>query len=42
VEGSVLDLPGILINGGRRGYLVGMAPGELVRLLKAVPVAAAL
>lgn len=42
VEGSVLDLPRILINGGRRGYLVGIAPGELVRLLKAVPVAAAL
>ncbi|GAA4340073.1 Cys-tRNA(Pro) deacylase [Pigmentiphaga soli] len=42
VESTVLELPRILINGGRRGYLVGIDPGELTRLLKAVPVSAAL
>jgi Cys-tRNA(Pro) deacylase len=42
VEASVLALPNILINGGKRGYLVGIDPQELVRLLKAVPVSAAL
>ena len=42
VEASVLDLPTILINGGKRGYLVGIDPQELVRLLKATPVSAAL
>lgn len=42
VEGSVLALPRIYINGGRRGYLVGIAPGELVRVLGARPVEAAL
>ena len=30
VERSVLELPRILINGGRRGYLVGIAPALLV------------
>jgi Cys-tRNA(Pro) deacylase len=33
LERSVLELPRIYINGGRRGYLVGMDAGELVRLL---------
>jgi Cys-tRNA(Pro) deacylase len=42
VESTILELPGILINGGRRGYLVGLDPKELVRLLKAEPVSAAL
>jgi Cys-tRNA(Pro) deacylase len=35
LEASVLALEKIYINGGRRGYLVGIAPGELVRLLNA-------
>lgn len=35
VEASVLALPRILINGGRRGYLVGLAPTVLVDLLGA-------
>jgi Cys-tRNA(Pro) deacylase len=35
VEKSVLGLPKIYINGGRRGYLVGLAPSELTRLLNA-------
>ena len=38
VEASVLDLPGILINGGRRGYLVGIAPAILTEVLGATPV----
>jgi Cys-tRNA(Pro) deacylase len=33
IEKTILDLPVIYINGGRRGYLVEIAPGELVRLL---------
>ncbi len=42
VERSVLDLPAIWINGGRRGYLVGLAPQVLIDLLQAVPVDCAL
>ena len=38
VEASVLDLPTLLINGGRRGYLVGLAPAVLGALLGAKPV----
>ena len=33
LERSVLALERIYINGGRRGYLLGMHPAELVRLL---------
>lgn len=42
VERTVLDLTEIYINGGRRGYLVGIDPRELVRLLQASPVEVAL
>jgi Cys-tRNA(Pro) deacylase len=42
VERSVLALPRIWINGGRRGYLVGLAPAVLVELLQATPVDCAL
>jgi Cys-tRNA(Pro) deacylase len=42
VEATVLELPRILINGGRRGYLVGMAPEVLVSVVAAVPVNCAL
>jgi Cys-tRNA(Pro) deacylase len=42
VEKTILDLPKIYINGGRRGYLVGIAPGELERTLGAKPVEVAL
>jgi Cys-tRNA(Pro) deacylase len=34
MEQSILDLPKIYINGGKRGYLVGMSPQEVVRILK--------
>jgi len=33
LEQTVLELPRIYINGGRRGYLLGIDPRELVRLL---------
>ncbi|WP_425260889.1 aminoacyl-tRNA deacylase [Rubrivivax sp. RP6-9] len=42
VEATVLALPRVLINGGRRGYLVGIAPAVLVQLLGAKPVRCAL
>ncbi|MGX9774639.1 Cys-tRNA(Pro) deacylase [Janthinobacterium aestuarii] len=42
VEASILDLPRIYINGGRRGFLVSLAPQVLVDLLKAKPVQCAL
>ena len=42
VEATVLELPRVLINGGRRGYLVGIAPALLVQLLGAKPVRCAL
>ncbi len=42
LQKTVLDLPRIYINGGRRGYLVGIAPGELARVLKPVLVDVAL
>jgi Cys-tRNA(Pro) deacylase len=42
VESSVLALPRIHINGGRRGFLVGLEPRVLVDELGAVPVQCAL
>ena len=42
VESSILELPRIAINGGRRGYLVGIDPQVCVRLLSAKPVQCAL
>jgi Cys-tRNA(Pro) deacylase len=42
VEASVLALPRILVNGGRRGYLVGVAPAVLTGVLDAKPVHCAL
>ncbi len=42
VEAGVLELPRILINGGRRGFLVGIEPAVLTRLLEAKPVHCAL
>lgn len=34
MERSIAALPYVYINGGRRGYLVGMAPADLTRVLK--------
>ena len=42
IEASILDLPKILINGGRRGYLVAIDPQVCLSLLGAKPVQCAL
>jgi Cys-tRNA(Pro) deacylase len=42
IEETILALPKILINGGRRGYLVGIEPQVCVKLLGAKPVNCAL
>ncbi len=38
VEESILALPVIYINGGKRGFIVGLEPKDLVRLLEPTPV----
>ena len=38
IEESILALPKIAINGGKRGYLLGMAPQVCIDLLGAKPV----
>ena len=42
VEASVLALDRLYINGGRRGFLVGLAPAVLTEALGARPVQCAL
>jgi Cys-tRNA(Pro) deacylase len=42
IESTILELPRIAINGGRRGYLVGIDPQVCVALLGATPVQCAL
>lgn len=42
VEETVLTLPKIYINGGKRGYLVGMSPSVLEQVLRPVPVRVAI
>lgn len=42
IEETILALPRIVLNGGRRGYLVGIEPQVCVRLLGAKPVQCAL
>ncbi|HEX9391663.1 MAG TPA: Cys-tRNA(Pro) deacylase [Usitatibacteraceae bacterium] len=42
MEKTILDLDRILINGGKRGFLVGMPPAEVVRLMAPTLVNAAL
>ena len=42
IEASILALPRIYINGGRRGFLVAIAPQVCTALLRAQPVACAL
>ena len=36
MEETILNLPRIYINGGKRGYLVGIDPNEAMRVLKPV------
>ena len=42
VEASILSLDKIYINGGKRGFLVAIAPQDLVKLLKPTPVTVAI
>jgi len=42
LEASILELPRICINGGRRGFLVGIEPRVLTEVLGAKPVHCAL
>jgi Cys-tRNA(Pro) deacylase len=42
VEASILELPKIYINGGKRGFIVGLSPQDLVRVLKPTPVKVAI
>jgi prolyl-tRNA editing enzyme YbaK/EbsC (Cys-tRNA(Pro) deacylase) len=38
VEETILSLPRIFINAGRKGLLFEMSPTDLIRVLKPVPV----
>jgi len=38
MEQTILGLPRIYINGGKRGFLVGLDPKELAKVLKPTPV----
>jgi Cys-tRNA(Pro) deacylase len=42
VERSILAIEKVYVNGGSRGFLVGIAPAEIVRVLGAVPVEVAI
>jgi Cys-tRNA(Pro) deacylase len=42
IEKSILDLPLVYINGGRRGFLVGVHPHDVLRALSPTVVEAAL
>ena len=33
LQRTIAELPRVYVNGGKRGYLVGMAPSDLVRVL---------
>jgi len=41
MEASIADLDRVYLNGGKRGYLVGLAAADLVRLLRPTPVSVA-
>jgi len=38
IERTILDLPRVHLNGGRRGFLIALDPKEIVRVLGAKPV----
>jgi Cys-tRNA(Pro) deacylase len=42
LERSIADLDRIYINGGRRGFLIALAPADLIRVLSPTLVDAAL
>jgi Cys-tRNA(Pro) deacylase len=41
LQRTISDLPYVYVNGGHRGYLVGMTPADLIRVLKPILVDAA-
>jgi len=42
VERTILELPRMYVNGGSRGFLVGIAPADLAKALAITPVDAAI
>jgi prolyl-tRNA editing enzyme YbaK/EbsC (Cys-tRNA(Pro) deacylase) len=42
MERSILELPAIYINGGRRGFLVKLGTADLLKILKPTLIDAAL
>lgn len=42
LEETILDLPRIYLNGGKRGFLVGLDPADVVRILEPTPVQVAI
>jgi Cys-tRNA(Pro) deacylase len=38
VQKTILELPYLYINGGRRGFILGMTPGTLMEVLNAAPI----
>jgi Cys-tRNA(Pro) deacylase len=42
VERSILDLPGLYINGGKRGFLVELTPSQLTAAITVIPVEVAI
>jgi len=42
IEETILDLPLVYVNGGRRGFLVSVTPGTMRDALSAVPVRVAI
>jgi Cys-tRNA(Pro) deacylase len=38
IEETILDLQRIVINGGRRGFLLELAPQDLIKILNPTPV----
>jgi Cys-tRNA(Pro) deacylase len=38
IEETILELARIYVNGGKRGFIVGLDPKDLVRILKPTPV----
>jgi Cys-tRNA(Pro) deacylase len=42
VEGTILELPKIYINGGKRGFIVSLDPKDLFRVLRPTPVRVAI
>ncbi len=42
IEASILEMERVYVNAGKRGFLVGLAPSELVRAVEAQPVRVAI